>query len=387
MKKLLAILLSLALFFSMTALVSCGDENELESKSASQTDDESDSAAELTTEQKLTIAVKGYLASEKFAADVSGANTTQARLPLSYIKYVNADVLPETEVAALETYLGYVEKLLGEDGKIDESKFDTDEMFGEKTAWGSYVRWQSVLDYAFSYSLFYNQYKYATGGAESKFDGYVGAISEYVVGLDTKIGKGEISYIGTAWGFDMASEIYMTEYNLGETGKTPVSELALLNYYITEEGKFTAPAPQPNWNGFTGRPLAASLLTSSDAYSAEYETTMQGYYPKAALGDNYSPTVDLLVTLKELADNYTVTLGEYETYDPEFAILTAFAHGINVDKAVEKWLASVETDGGYTVDNLADFAVATAYIAKANGINNPTPLGAYNAENKVITVE
>ncbi|MBQ7642281.1 MAG: hypothetical protein IJS67_00110 [Clostridia bacterium] len=344
----------------------------------------------------LKTSLATYLSSDALDTEISTAASTQARLPLMYLKYVNGYSYSEEATEFLKTNLDLAGELLGGVGKIDDTLFDQKEAFNQKNDWGSYIKWQSTLDYCFSFSFMYNQYEQATGNSEA-YDAYAEAITDYISALDETFDP--YGYIGTSWGFQPFNEMIITAANLGGKKVTPNADAYLLSYYEKDgEGNYAKQTEQPNWNGFSGRPLAASLFTDNAAYDGLYEKTMQGYYPKSDLGDNWYPTVDLMVTVDEFYDYYEVSIGEWNTYDPQFVLLTAMAHGIDVfayenaksekQNLLTAWLDSLDDGkGGYTINSTADMAVAIAFIATVNGVKNPSPIGKYSAKNGVINIE
>ena len=400
MKKIAALLFSILLVVSAT--VSCVKPAKTNSESGNSAS-HGEQSFEKTENEKLVDALieaaTAYVSTEDFAASLQ-STTTQSRLPLMYLKYLDGFTYGEAAVENFRWTLDLVERLI-DDGKIDEALFDEDEILGEKYSYEwegvtyySYTRWSSPLDYTFTFSLVYNQYKQATGGDE--YDKYIAPVGEYLAYLDGLYAADEYFYRGVPFGFSATDTILLTAANLGIETALPNSENALLAYYGKDEGgNFTAVAPQPNWNGFNGRPLAATLFVGDENYDETYEKTMQGYYPKHALV-NYSPELTELVTLDELADNYTVTLGEWETYDPQYAILTALALGMNVKEykaasgetkdIFSVWLKSIKTEDGYSFNTAGDLAIAIAYAANFLGVSRPSPIGLFNAENQVINV-
>ncbi|MBR1868223.1 MAG: hypothetical protein IJ800_06595 [Clostridia bacterium] len=385
MKKLFVSLVSIAIIASTLALSSCGIVQK-----HVQTEEEK-------TAYSLNAAVSDFVKSDDFKQAVINANSTQARLPISYLHYVRGKVFDQAVRESFETVLDYIRRLLDENDKIDDSLFDADPILGEKNDWG-YVRWQSTLDYLFTFSIVYDQYKQSMNDAFTKYDKYLPVIKDYLTELDASVSEDPYAYIGTAWGFQFWNVLPMTAYNLGYENATPVSDAKMLSYYEKDGETFTVSAEQPNWNGFSGRPLASTLYINSDKYSVKYEKTMQGYYPKAELAyDDWSPSVEKLVTLDELYDNYDVFIGEWNTYDPQFAILTALAHGLDVRSyktesgetkdILSLWLEDITVEGEYKITTLNDMAVALSYSAFVEGVKNPTPLGLYSTDLAVIKLD
>ncbi len=385
MKKIIISILSTLLIFASLLLSSCGI---LVKESRSE---------EEKVAHSLNIAVGDFLKSDDFNRMVLNANSTQARLPLSYLRYVKGKHFGNEAKESFETVLDYIRRLLDDDNAIDDTLFDKDPILGEKNDWG-YIRWQSTLDYLFTFSIVYNQYKQSLNDAFTKYDKYLPVIKDYLAKLDSSVAEDPSAYIGTAWGFQFWNVLPMTAYNIGYDDVTPVSDIKMLSYYAKDGEAFTVSAEQPNWNGFSGRPLAATLYTDSDAYSVKYEKTMQGFYPKAELAyDDWSPSIEKLVTLDELYDYYDVSIGEWNTYDPQFAILTALAHGLNVraykteggetKDVLALWLDKITVEGEYKITNFNDMAVAISYSAFVEGVKNPSPLGVYKTDIAVISLD
>lgn len=353
-------------------------------------------------ETKLETALKNYVASESFSKSLAEVKSVQARTSVMYLKYLDKNFYTEETIAEYKKSLDLIDSLIDGDGKISYDLFESSAV---KEA-GFY----SVTDYLYSYSLLVNQYALwcdRTANKDEKYDAYTDKIDEFLKAVDKELYDENVPFdytkAGAAWGYTVDSEIMLTAYNLGldTEATTPGAVKHFLSYYATDDsGNFVKEADTPNWNGFTGRPLAGSLLTKNNGYSAKYEKTAQGYFPYT---DGWDQPLEEMINLDRLSNFYdkTITISEEVFADPEYALLTGMAHGFDMtayekavtdetrgDKAGKKydlvsmWASSLETDenGNYAIDNLGDAAVAIAYLAFENGIAAPSPLGKYTKE-------
>lgn len=364
---------------------------------------------------KLKQSLKNYLASESFENALASAQSTQERVPLLYLRYVKGDYIA-SDVDALETRLSLIDNVSDSDGNLDDTLYTEESGLYTVVSWGeySYVSgWLSISDYLYSWSLFYNQYlQNATNGKD--YSHYLARIKAYLTAIDNDA----LTYVGTAWGYDKASTLTLCCANLGFDAKTtvPTSYAELLSYYAKDEnGRFTKEGVNPNWVGFTGRPLAASVLRADSAYSLEYEKTMQPLFPYE---ENYTPTLAECVNLDGLCNFYGYTLpSEYSTVDSRYGLLYGYVNGIDmraykksvyhsavcggencahhVDEEdgkiyniVEMWLSSLEKDanGDYVLNDAVDMAIAISYVAYSQGVTAPTPIGAYTESVSTISL-
>ena len=337
-------------------------------------------------EDKISASLKAYLTSENFAQAVSETYSAQDRVPQLYLKYVSGNYYSSENADIMKTTMSYIEELMSGD-EISNGKFD--DSTAKSTGFGS------VTDYLYTWSIVYNQYKLYCGyTAESdEYNKYLTAIKEYVIATDAMV---ESDYIAVPWGYGAENVLPLIAANLGFDGATPNCDAIMLSYYEKTSGEFTKDCGYFNWNGFSGRPLAASLYTNNANYDAEYEKTMQGYFP---INDDSAYLIEDLVTLDRLPANFNHRLssdyGEL-SLDPEYALLTAVAHGINMfeykvsDKTYDVfalWQNGLTLkDGNYVIDNFKDMAVAIAYIALQKGVTAPTPVGLYADGIAVITL-
>lgn len=397
--KILCLALVLALVLTI-ALVACNPKDETVPDALS---------------QSLKISINNFLVSTAFSTEKSTA-TTQARVPLMYSRYLKGNVYTEADAESFKTNLQKIDSVIDESGNLSDELYEKDgcplytkssyEWNG--TVYESKVGWQSIVDYAYSWSLMYNQYKQylsATNKTDASFDKYVEKIVNYLKTADSSE-----TYYGTAYGYDKASSIVLTLANLNANIKAnaPTSVNALLSYYDTDkDGNFTKYVGSPNWIGFTGRPLASgSLLRGEEKYSLVYEKTMQGIYPyDDTKGDaNYNFKIDDMINLDRLYDDYGKEIvSQYGSYgDSRYGILYGYLNGINMTNytksvddgktynVLQKWVDTLEkdSDGNYVLADGVDMAVAICYVyASEIGLDAPpTPIGSYNSATSVISL-
>ncbi len=204
-----------------------------------------------------------------------------------------------------------------------------------------------------------------------------------------------------SFGYGITNILPMVAFNLGITDVTPYCDSVMLSYYEKDEnGNFIKEGGTPNWVGFSGRPVAASIYRNRDEYSVVYEKTMQGYFPYT---DGWSQPLEEMINLDRLYNYYNHDLGTGANVAPEFALLTGMMHGIDMEHYVKEvslegeepgkeysiislWRENLNQDvsGKYLIENTTDMAVAIAYCAIAEGIEAPTPLGLYSNDVAVI---
>ena len=254
----------------------------------------------------------------------------------------------------------------------------------------------------------YNQYKQylsQTRQTDETFDDYKVTILNYLTSVDSSD-----TFYGTAYGYDKASSIVLTLANLAYDPKNaPVSYNALLSYYDKDkDGNFTKYVGNPNWIGFTGRPLASgSLMRGEEKYSLVYEKTMQGIYPyddtKADASSNYN--IDDMINLDRLYDDYGKEIvSQYGSIgDSRYGILYGYLNGIDMTKytksvddgktynVLQKWVDSLkkDSDGNYVLADGVDMAVAICYVyASKMGLDTPpTPIGSYSSAVSVLSLD
>lgn len=364
--------------------------------------------------QSLKTSLKNYLASEEFAS-AKAAASTQDRVPLMYSRYIIGNIYTDSDAESFKTNLKKIDSVIDESGNLSDELYEKEgcPLYTKSSyewdgiVYESKVGWQSIVDYAYSWSLMYNQYRQylsENGKEDVSFDGYVVKIVNYLKSVDSSD-----TYYGTAYGYDKASSIVLTLANLAHDPKNaPVSYAALLSYYDTDEdGNFTKYVGNPNWIGFTGRPLASgSLLRGEEKYSLVYEKTMQGIYPyddtKADAYYNYD--IDDMINLDRLFDDYGKEIvSQYGSIgDSRYGILYGYLNGIDMSKytksvddgktynVLQKWVDTLEkdSDGNYVIADGVDMAVAICYVyATEKGLDvPPTPIGSYSSATSVISL-
>ena len=364
--------------------------------------------------QSLKTSLKNYLASEEFAT-AKAAATTQDRVPLMYSRYLTGNIYTDGDAESFKTNLKKIDSVIDENGNLSDELYEKDGCpLYTKTSYEyngvtyeSKSGWQSVLDYVYSWSLMYNQYRQylsATNKTDESFDDYVVKIVNYLKTVDSSD-----AYYATAYGYDKASSIVLTLANLAYDPKNaPVSYNALLSYYDTDkDGNFAKYIGNPNWIGFTGRPLASgSLLRGEEKYSLVYEKTMQGIYPyDDTKGDAYyNFKIDDMINLDRLFDDYGKEIvSQYDSIgDSRYGILYGYLNGIDMTKytksvddgktynVLQKWVDTLEkdSDGNYVLADGVDMAVAICYVYAAEiGLNvPPTPVGSYSSATSVLSL-
>lgn len=397
--KILCLALVLALVLTI-ALVACNPKDETPKGDA--------------LCQSLKTSLKNYLASEEFA-NAKAAATTQDRVPLMYSRYLTGNIYTDSDAESFKTNMQKIDSVIDESGNLSDELYEKDgcplytksSYEWDGVVYESKVGWQSIVDYAYSWSLMYNQYRQylsAMNQTDESFDKYVVTIVNYLKTVDSSD-----AYYGTAYGYDKASSIVLTLANLayGPTN-APVSYNALLSYYDTDDaGNFTKYVGNPNWIGFTGRPLASgSLMRGEEKYSLVYEKTMQGIYPyddtKADAYYNYK--IDDMINLDRLFDDYGKEIvSQYGSIgDSRYGILYGYLNGIDMTKytksvddgktynVLQKWVDTLEkdSDGNYVLADGVDMAVAICYVyATTMGLNiPPTPVGSYSSATSVLSL-
>lgn len=358
----------------------------------------------------LTASLSDYLNSDGFR-DAMTSKTTQDRLPLAYLRYVDTtNIETIQDGGVVMSSLNLISSVINSDGKIDDALYldENCPLYETVTSdWGSYTDgWQSISDFLFSWSIMYNQYKQycinlQSNAHDNLFGKYFDAIQTYLASKDSE------TYIATAFSFDKNSILTLTAHNLGLDAKSivPQSYNALLAYYAKDKnGNFTTASGYSNWTGFTGRPLASgSILKNESAYDVAYEKTMQGLFPYQ---DNFDTNIAIedTVNLDRLCDNYGYVIpSEWgSTADSRFGILYGYLNGIDMsaytkevhdedeqaDKAYDvigMWLATLNKDdnGNYVLQDQVDMAVAIAYLAYQKSVS-ASPCGLYTASDSII---
>ena len=493
-KKLLALLLAILTALTALSFIGCGEpvnpdggEGEGGEITTPDDDNEPDETPDKLA-QELKASLKAYLATDEFQNAVLNANTTQARLPMLYLRYVDADFYGTDSVVQFKKYLNYINDLI-DGGKIADYKYSSSQITG----------WYGVTDYLYTWSLVYNQYLQwcaETNTVDESFNIYIPMIRDYLLRADAFAGKGDDKYeyegetitqanlyykgynvlnnftatnlekfpeswfsgflagpVAEATGLTKAHDTFLTAYrksasmdaselrtygkntllplwkdlfiiqqvafgygfvntlpliraNLGISDPLPYCDEFMLSYYEKDsDGNFIKEGGTPNWVGFSGRPVAASLYRDSERYSVVYEKTMQGYFP---FTDGWNQPLDEMVNLDRLCNYYNHDLQTGANVGPQFALLTGMMHGIDMEhykkevpsaefdetgeeifNVITLWRENLKKDeeGNYIISGTTDMAVAIAYIAKTEGIEAPSPLGRYDPAQAVIKLE
>ena len=203
-----------------------------------------------------------------------------------------------------------------------------------------------------------------------------------------------------AFGMTAYSYLAIINANLALDAELPYTDATILGYYAkNENGEFTRTGGTPNWVGPSGRPVAASLYRDREGYDVNFEKYRQGYFP---FTDGWNQPLEEMITLDTLGKYYNHDLGTGANVTPQWGLLTGYMHGIDMENYVvanpaseptkyniiSLWRDTLKLDdsGNFVIENNIDMAVAIAYPAFINGVEAPTPLGAYSVNTKVITL-
>lgn len=373
-------------------------------------DDETPKGEENALAARLKVAIKNYIDSDDFAEAKLKA-TTQDRVPIMYSRYLDSNVYSESDANLFKTNLALIDSVI-QDGALSDALYDADNcpLYTKSSytydgvVYESKSGWQSIVDYVYSWSLMYNQYKQylsKSGKSDSSFDKYVQIIKTYLSTVDSSE-----KYYGTAYGYDKATSTVLTLANLDIDAKecAPTSFDFVLSYYDkNDEGEYYKYLGNPNWIGFSGRPLAAgSLMRAEEKYSLAYEKTMQGIYPydDSKTDANYNYNIDDMINLDRLFDDYgKEIISDYNSLgDSRYGILYGYINGIDMSAYVKstddttkydiigKWVATLTVDenGNYVLADSVDMAVAIAYVAYSQGVTAPTPVGAFTTSTACV---
>lgn len=365
--------------------------------------------------KSLKTSLKNYLASEEFTTAKSAAST-QDRVPLMYSRYIIGNIYTDADAELLKTNLQKIVSVIDKNGNLSDELYDKEgcPLYTKSSyewngvTYESKNGWQSIVDYAYSWSLMYNQYKQYLSQAnktDETFDDYDVTIVNYLKSVDSSD-----TFYGTAYGYDKASSIVLTLANLAYAPQNaPVSYNALLSYYDKDkDGNFTKYVGNPNWIGFTGRPLASgSLMRGEEKYSLNYEKSMQGLYPydESKTDAYYNYKIDDMINLDRLYDDYGKEIvSQYGSIgDSRYGILYGYLNGIDMTKytksvddgktynVLQKWVDSLkkDSDGNYVLADGVDMAVAICYVyASKMGLDTPpTPIGSYSSAVSVLSLD
>ena len=137
---------------------------------------------------ELKESLKAYLQTDTFSKSVKDARTTQARVPLLYLRYVKGDFYTNEVVLQFKKYLNMIDGVI-EDGKIKDSLFDTSS--------ASTQGWYGMLDFLYSWSAIANQYQQwctETGTTDTSYWLYFVAIKSYISNIDTYLSNSNVKY-------------------------------------------------------------------------------------------------------------------------------------------------------------------------------------------------
>lgn len=137
---------------------------------------------------ELKESLKAYLQTDTFSKSVKDARTTQARVPLLYLRYVKGDFYTNEVVLQFKKYLNMIDGVI-EDGKIKDSLFATSS--------ASTQGWYGMLDFLYSWSAIANQYQQwctETGTTDTSYWLYFVAIKSYISNIDTYLSNSNVKY-------------------------------------------------------------------------------------------------------------------------------------------------------------------------------------------------
>ena len=213
--------------------------------------------------------------------------------------------------------------------------------------------------------------------------------------------KGFLPVTQVAFGMSTTAYIAIVKANLSLNADIPYTDGTFIaRYEKDEDGNFVKVGGTPNWVGPTGGPVAASLYRHRAEYDVNFEKCKQGYFP---FSDGWNQPLDEMINLDRLGKFYNHTLGTGANVTPQWGLLTGYMHGIDMENyqvaepvegdptvynIISLWRNNlkVDDDGNYVISGNLDMAVAIAYLAHINGIEAPSPLGAYNSAEKVISI-
>lgn len=168
---------------------------------------------------ELSSALSKYLQTEDFQKSISDAKTTQARIPLLYLRYVQGDFYSDEVVLQCKKYLNMIGGII-EDGQIKDNLFPSSE--------AGATGWYGVLDYLYSWSAIYNQYQQwctESGNTDTSYTLYFNAIKTYLSNLDTYQSNSQKEYT-----FNGAS---VTQSNLYYKGYNAINNISNANYRLS----------------------------------------------------------------------------------------------------------------------------------------------------------
>lgn len=155
---------------------------------------------------ELKEALKTYLFSSTFETTILSAKTTQARIPLLYLKYVDGTFYTDKIAVQLKKYLNMIDGIY-DNGTIKDSLFATSLV--------SQQGWYGIADYLYSWSAMYNQYAQWLAESDNKdttYSLYIGAIKDYLTMIDAFNSKSQVKYTFKDKEITQAN-LYYTGYN------------------------------------------------------------------------------------------------------------------------------------------------------------------------------
>lgn len=258
---------------------------------------------------KLKSAVKEYVATESFSSEIISAKTTQARVPMMYIKYLDYNPYTTEVINSFKSIILDLIPGIINGGKIDDSIFTNSEI--KKNGWSSYI------DYLFSFGLAYNQYsdaliKSGKSISDNEYTQFIPLIKEY---LDKYTDYYLISGIYTSVNGLKSALISMTEIGQDD-GPTVNGFIADITQKITElktlecDDKLVSALDWIEENlyrvRFTGRENLKNLFTQkisdavsdyrvSSAFGYSYYGEMLATYYNLNIADKNNPAFIALV--------------------------------------------------------------------------------------------
>lgn len=140
--------------------------------------------------EELKISLKAYLSSEEFSKSIIDAKTTQARLPLLYLRYVQGNYYTNEVVMLFKQYLNMINGII-DNGSLEDSLYPSSDA-GKQG-------WYGILDYLYSWSIIYNQYQhwcYESNNADTSYSIYFEAIKGYLSYVDSFYDSKEYDFNG-----------------------------------------------------------------------------------------------------------------------------------------------------------------------------------------------
>lgn len=214
--------------------------------------------------------------------------------------------------------------------------------------------------------------------------------------------KGFMPVTQVSFGMSTTAYIAIIKANLSLDADIPYTDSTFIaRYQKDDDGNFVKVGGTPNWVGPTGGPIAASLYRDKVEYDVNFEKCMQGYFP---FSDGWNQPLDEMINLDRLGKYYNHTLDTNANVTPQWGLLTGYMHGIDMENydvaqpvegeptrynIISLWRDNlkVDDDGNFIITSNLDMAVAIAYLAHINGVEAPSPLGAFSSVDKVISIK